>query len=59
MENIKQENTDRYYFILALVFGALTGWVTTSSLLYAFFGAIVGLIVAGLFLNAFVKGRSH
>ena len=57
MENSKQENTDRYYFILAMVFGALTGWVTTSSLLYGFLGAIAGLLFAGLFVSAFVKGK--
>ncbi|EOR94053.1 hypothetical protein ADIARSV_2769 [Arcticibacter svalbardensis MN12-7] len=57
MENSKQENTEGYYFILAMVFGVLTGWVTTSSILYAFLGAIVGLLFAGLFVNVFVKGR--
>ncbi|WP_069659485.1 hypothetical protein [Arcticibacter eurypsychrophilus] len=59
MENSKQENTNGYYFIIAMVFGVLTGWVTTSSLLYAFFGAIVGLLFAGLFTSAFVKGRHN
>jgi len=59
MKEQEKENQYGLYFILAAIFGVLTGWVITESILWAFLGAIIGLISAGLFVNLLVKGREY
>lgn len=57
MQQTNQDSSTGIYFILAIIFGVLTGWVSTSSLVYAIIGAIVGMLFAGLFVSVFVKGK--
>lgn len=57
MQHKNQDSSTGIYFILAIIFGVLTGWVSTSSIVYALMGAIVGLLFAGLFVSVFVKGK--
>jgi len=57
MQHTNQDSSTGIYFILAIIFGVLTGWVSTSSLVYALVGAIVGMLCAGLFVSVFVKGK--
>ncbi|PRY53870.1 hypothetical protein B0I27_103343 [Arcticibacter pallidicorallinus] len=57
MQHKNQDSSTGIYFILAIIFGVLTGWVSTSSIVYALVGAIVGMLFAGLFVNVFVKGK--
>jgi len=52
-------NNDSLYFILAAIFGVLTAWVVTGSILYMLLGAVLGLLTAGLFLNVLVKDRDE
>ncbi|WP_131538241.1 hypothetical protein [Pedobacter nototheniae] len=58
-----QENSSNnfnwLYYALGLIFGVLTAVIITQSYIFAFVGAILGLLSAGLFLNAIVKGRKY
>jgi ABC-type antimicrobial peptide transport system permease subunit len=58
-----QENSSNnfnwLYYALGLVFGILTAVIITQSYIYAILGGILGLLSAGLFLNAIVKGRKY
>ena len=54
-----KENQDGLYFILAAICGVLTGWIVTESILYAFLGAILGLLSAGLYVNVLVKQKRN
>ncbi|MCZ4243175.1 hypothetical protein [Pedobacter punctiformis] len=58
-----QENSNNnfnwLYYALGLIFGVLTAVIITQSYIFAFVGAILGLLTAGLFLNAIVKGRKY
>ena len=58
-----QENSNNnfnwLYYALGLFFGMLTGAVITHSYIFALLGGVLGLLTAGLFLNAIVKGRKY
>lgn len=57
-----QENKTNFnwvYYVLGMVFGIATGFVVTGDYIFALLGAVLGLLTAGLFLNALVKGRSY
>lgn len=59
---IKEENKtsfDWVYYVLGLFFGILVGAITTGSFGSSILGGIIGLIIAGLFLNKIVKGRTY
>lgn len=61
-KNMEQEKDNQNYslfFILGAIFGVLTGWVVTESIVWAFLGAIIGLLFASFFVNALVKGRTY
>ena len=51
------KNNDSIYYILALIFGMLTAWVISGSVLYTILGGIIGLLFAAFYLNALVKDR--
>lgn len=53
----KNEQPEGLYFILAVIFGVLTAWVVTQSLLWVVVGAVLGLLTAGFYVNVLVKGR--
>ena len=58
MEAEKKDNQDYgIYFLLAAICGVATAWVVSGSILWIFIGAILGLIVAGFFVNVIVKGK--
>jgi hypothetical protein len=46
-----------YFYILGLVFGALTALVISGSVLWTILGGIMGLLFAAFFVNALVKDR--
>ncbi|MBC7416886.1 MAG: hypothetical protein H7325_01855 [Pedobacter sp.] len=58
-----KENSDNnfnwVYYLSGLVFGVLTAIVIEGNYLFAIAGGIVGLLAAGLFLNALAKGRKY
>jgi len=58
-----QENSNNnfnwLYYALGLIFGVLTAVIITESYIFALVGAVLGLLSAGLFLNAIVKGRHY
>ncbi|WP_412466771.1 hypothetical protein [Pedobacter sp. KLB.chiD] len=58
-----QENSSNnfnwLYYALGLFFGVLTGAIITQNYIFAFLGGVLGLLTAGLFLNAIVKGRKY
>lgn len=58
-----QENSSNnfnwLYYAIGLFFGVLTGAVITENYIFAILGGIFGLLSAGLFLNAIVKGREY
>lgn len=49
------DNYDSYYYVLALIFGVLTAWVITGSILYMLLGAVLGLLFAGFYVNVLVN----
>ena len=51
------KNNDSIYYILALIFGNLTAWVISGSVLYTILGGIIGLLFAAFYVNALVKDR--
>ena len=51
------KNNDSLYYILALIFGMLTAWVISGSVLWTIAGGIIGLLFAAFYLNALVKDR--
>lgn len=53
----KDKQPEGLNFLLAAICGILTGWVITQSLLWVFAGAVLGLLIAGFYLNVLVKGR--
>lgn len=58
MENHNTAETNySLYYILGLVFGILTAWVISESVLWTLLGAIIGLLFAAFFVNALVKDR--
>ena len=56
MENNSKKNNS-YYFVLALIFGMLTAWVVTNSVLWVLGGAVLGLLTAGFYVNVLVEKR--
>lgn len=52
-------NFNWLYYIIGLTFGVATAVVITHSYIYAILGGVLGLLSAGLFLNALVKGREY
>ena len=58
-----QENSNNnfnwLYYALGLFFGVLTGAIITQNYIFSLLGGVLGLLTAGLFLNAIVKGRKY
>ncbi|RZK39942.1 MAG: hypothetical protein EOO90_16900 [Pedobacter sp.] len=50
---------DWVWYVIGLLTGILAVAAVTFHIGYMFLGAIVGLIIAGLFLNNIVKGREY
>lgn len=60
MKNYHHSEPDySLYYILALIFGVLTAWVVTGSVLYILLGALLGLLTAGFYVNVLVKDREY
>ena len=47
------------WYVVGLLAGMLAVIAVTTSFGYVLLGGIVGLIIAGLFLNNIVKGREY
>lgn len=60
MENqVNTEKSYSLYYILAVVFMALTSFIYAESIFSLFVGAILGLLMAAFFVNVLVKGRGE
>lgn len=58
MESQEKANQDYgIYFLLAVICGVATAWVATGSIAGVFVGALLGLLIAGFFVNVIVKGK--
>lgn len=60
--SVQQNSNNNFnwlYYALGLFFGIFTGAVITQSYIFALLGGVLGLLTAGLFLNALVKGRKY
>ncbi len=53
----KEENHDRYFYIIGLLAGLFIGAIVNRGFIYIPVGAILGLLSAALFLKVLVKGR--
>lgn len=57
-----EENKNSFewvWYVLGLVAGILAVLAVTTSFGYLILGGIIGLILAGMFLNNIVKGRHY
>lgn len=57
MKKVEAGQNNSWYYILALIFGILTGFAVTGSIAYALLGAIAGLIFALFYVNVLVEKR--
>jgi hypothetical protein len=57
MKKVEAGQSNSLYYILALIFGILTGYVVTSSIAWALLGALAGLIFALFYVNVLVEKR--
>ncbi len=56
MENHKPTtNYSSYYVVPALICGVLTAWIVTGSFWFVILGAVLGLLVAGFWMNVVVN----
>jgi hypothetical protein len=58
----REESTQSFdwvYYVLGIVAGILVAASATGSFLSSLLGGIIGLIIAALFLNKIVKGRTY
>ena len=52
MENQKATKSySSYYLVPALICGLLTGWIFTGSVGYTILGGVLGLLMAGFWMN--------
>ncbi len=52
MENQKATKSySSYYLVPALICGTLTGWMISGSVGYTILGAVLGLLLAGFWMN--------
>ena len=58
-QEVKDNQDFSLGFILAVIFGVLTAWVVTESIAWAFVGALLGLLTAGLYINVVIKGSRN
>lgn len=57
MKKSEAGQNNSWYYILALIFGILTGFVATGSIAYVFPGALAGLLFALFYVNVLVEKR--
>ncbi len=55
----KEEKNNSPYFILALIFGMLTAWVISESILWVLLGGVIGLLTAAFYVNVLVEKREE
>jgi hypothetical protein len=57
--DVQEKDNQDYgiYFLLAVLCGMATAWVISESILGVFAGALIGLLITGVFVNAFIKGK--
>jgi len=55
----EEKSYDFVYYLLGLVTGVFTGAILDVGMIWALVGGVLGLLSAGLFLNAIVKGREE
>jgi hypothetical protein len=57
MKKTEAGQNNSLYYILGLIFGILTGFVTMHSIAFALLGAIAGLLMALFYVNVLVEKR--
>lgn len=57
-DQLNTETSYSLYYVLAIIFMALTSWVYYGSILSMIVGSFLGLIMAAFFVNALVKDRN-
>lgn len=57
--NSSSASYSKFYYLLGLVFGALTAIYSYGTLLSLVIGAVVGLVFAAIFLKFLVKGSGN
>ena len=51
------ETNYSWYYILGAIFGILTAWIISESVIWTLSGAIIGLVFAAFFVNTLVRDR--
>lgn len=57
MKHQEEETNNSLYYILAVIFGALTGLVVSGSIAYTLLGALLGMLFAVFYVNVLVEKR--
>jgi len=57
--NEEEKSYDFLFYLIGLLAGMFTGFVLDGSFIWIPVLGIVGLLFAGFFLNAFVRGRGE
>lgn len=55
IDRMKNYNYNPYYYFFAVLFGVLTAWVITGVDYHLLWGAIFGLLTAGIYLKTVVE----
>ena len=58
-EHSTEKNTNSYFYLLGAIFGGLTGVLAQEGFFGAVIGIVAGLLFAGFFVGALLKGREH
>lgn len=58
-EEKKEKSIDSLYYLVGIVCGLFTGWISDSGIIWTIIGGVMGLLTAVLFLQVFVRGREQ
>lgn len=53
------QHLNTYFYLIGAIFGGFTGVIAQEGFLGAIIGVVVGLLFAGFFVGALLKGREH
>jgi hypothetical protein len=55
----KEKNINGLYYLVAIVCGLFTGAVIDKGITWIIVGGLMGILIAALFLQVFVRGREQ
>lgn len=55
----KKKNDNGVYFLLAVICGVATAWAVMGTLLWIGIGAVLGLIMAALYVNFVIHDKEY